>query len=221
MGRSRIRIELVPDGEDFPEARAWRLETDGRDVGRLRAARADGDVSIHVEVAPDARRRGVARVAVGRVLGMAPWGAEVRYVAVLAPDDLAGAALARALGFRESDVPQGAAADDADDADDRAGRRLWVRPAPRPRAAADDIARFLDASGRIDRYPLRAADRGELLQWVAARALPAGVVLAERRVNELLAPYAPGEDVAALRRHLVDHGLVDRTASGSEYVRTV
>lgn len=36
-------------------------------------------------------------------------------------------------------------------------------------------------------------------------------------MNERLAPFAPGGDVAVLRRYLVDHGLLERTPSGSEY----
>jgi len=216
MGRARIRIDLVADGGGSPDTRRWRIQEEGSDVGRLRADHHGGDVTIHVEVVSEARGRGVARVAVGRLLGMAPWGADVRYVAVLDPTDVAAAALAHALGFQPVDLQPDDLPLDGVPPD---GGRVWTRPAPRPRAAAGDITRFLDASGRIDRYPLRAGDRRELLEWVAGRALPAGAVLDEKRVNEALAPYAPGGDVAVLRRYLVDHGLVVRTASGSEYVR--
>lgn len=220
MSRSRIRLDLVPDHGDSPDDRTWRLRTGGTEVGRLRAVHLGDDVTIDVHVDPDQRRRGIARVAVGRLLGMAPWGADVRYVAALDPADAAAGALARALGFRRDGGPDGDGPDgDGPDGDGRAVRDLWVRAAPRPRAAADDVTRFLDASGRIDRYPLRGGDRRELLAWVAGRALPAGVVLDEKRVNELLTPYAPGGDVAVLRRYLVDHGLVSRTASGSAYLR--
>ena len=221
MARARIRIDLVPDGESSPDTRRWRVQEEGSDVGRLRADHRDGDVTIHVEVVTEARGRGVARVAVGRLLGMAPWGPDVRYVAVLDPTDVAAVALAHALAFRPEDLQP----DDLQSVDLQLGgsppdsHRVWTRPAPRPRAAAGDITRFLDASGRIDRYPLRAGDRRELLEWVAERSLPVGAVLDERRVNEALAPFAPGGDVAVLRRYLVDHGLVARTASGSEYVR--
>ena len=75
--------------------------------------------------------------------------------------------------------------------------------------------RFLDADGRIDRYPLRSADRLELLAWIAARALSPGEVLTEKELSERLGRYTG--DVAALRRHLVDADLLERTRSGSQY----
>jgi hypothetical protein len=43
-------------------------------------------------------------------------------------------------------------------------------------------------------------------------------VLSEKELNERLEPFS--SDVAVLRRHLVDHGLVERTRSGSEYALT-
>lgn len=76
-------------------------------------------------------------------------------------------------------------------------------------------ARHLDGSGRITRYPVREADRIELLGWVASEAFRVDDVLSERAVNERLAVFT--DDVALLRRHLVDHGLLERTRSGSEY----
>lgn len=81
------------------------------------------------------------------------------------------------------------------------------------------VDRFLDAEGRIDRYPIGAADRREVLAWVVARALEVDEVLTESEINERLEPYAPGGDVAVLRRYLVDHELLERTRSGSEYAR--
>lgn len=88
-----------------------------------------------------------------------------------------------------------------------------------PRATRSGAERFLDPAGRIDRYPQRADDRCELLRWVADAALPHGTVWTERDVNDLLAPLAPGGDVAVLRRYLVDHGLLARTRTGSAYTR--
>ena len=77
--------------------------------------------------------------------------------------------------------------------------------------------RFVDGEGRIDRYPVQHGDRQALLEWVAARAFTAEDVLTERDVNERLEPFAPRGDVAVLRRYLVDHGVIERTRSGSEY----
>lgn len=201
MPSARIHLELIP----HVDATTWTLRVDGIDVGVLRGTVRGGDVELFVEVDESARRRGVARAAVGRLLGSAPWGHDVRYVAEVDAGDESAAALARRLGFTPEDAGG-------------AGPR-WSRAAPRARAAADDIARFLDGDGRIDRYPLRSSDRRTLLSWVAARALPHGVVLDEAEVNARLEPYAPAGDVAVLRRYLVDHGFVERTRSGSEYVR--
>jgi hypothetical protein len=86
---------------------------------------------------------------------------------------------------------------------------------PRPTG----VYRFLDADGRIDRYPVGETDRRDLLAWVASQALEVSEVLTEDEVNDRLEPYAPGGDVAVLRRYLVDHELLERTRSGSEYAR--
>lgn len=83
------------------------------------------------------------------------------------------------------------------------------------RARPTGIERFLDADGRIDRYPSGQADRDELLHWVAERVLTPGEVIGERDVTERLSRFSG--DPAALRRYLVDAGLLERTRSGSEY----
>lgn len=53
--------------------------------------------------------------------------------------------------------------------------------------------------------------------WVVERAFGAEEVLDESDTNERLARFTG--DVAALRRYLVDAGLLERTRSGSEYAR--
>ncbi len=85
--------------------------------------------------------------------------------------------------------------------------------APRPTGPE----RFFDADGRIDRYPTGAADRLALLSLVVSRAVPRGEVLTETQLGEALSRFAT--DVAALRRHLVDASLLERTPTGSEYAR--
>lgn len=177
---------------------SWRLVVDGVDAGMLDATRTATDVVLALEVAAEYEDRGVAHGAIGRVLGSAPWGADVTYALAPGSSDSVLSA-AQSAAFRRDDDG------------------VWRRAAPRPRAGADDITRFLDATGRIDRYPLRSAQRRELLAWVAARAFSPTDVLTEPEVNARLEPYAPGGDVAVLRRYLVDHGLLERTASGSEY----
>jgi hypothetical protein len=87
--------------------------------------------------------------------------------------------------------------------------------AEEPRLRRTGPQRFLDGAGRIDRYPVQAAERLELLRWVASQAFAPGDVLTEKETNERLAPFT--DDVAALRRYLIDAELLERTRSGSEY----
>lgn len=86
--------------------------------------------------------------------------------------------------------------------------------AAQPVAVERGIERYL-RDGRIDRYPSNAAERRELLEVVARRALRPGEALSEQEINGRLAAFA--DDVALLRRRLVDEGLVERTRSGSSY----
>lgn len=90
--------------------------------------------------------------------------------------------------------------------------RELLEAAPAPRATG--VERFLDGE-RIRQWPARPADRLALLRWVATRALSAGEIVDEQAVNERLARFS--DDTTLLRRHLVDHGLVERRSDGSEY----
>ncbi|MDZ8200563.1 DUF2087 domain-containing protein [Microbacterium sp. SSW1-59] len=89
---------------------------------------------------------------------------------------------------------------------------LAAAPAP-PKPTG--LARFFDAGGRIAVYPSNPQVRAELLSWVAPSVLDPGEVLSEQQFNARLSGHA--HDVAILRRHLVDHGLIERTPSGTEY----
>lgn len=88
---------------------------------------------------------------------------------------------------------------------------LAASPVP-PRPSGPE--RYL-RDGRIDRYPAAQGERAELLALVASRAFRSGEVLTEAEVNERLATFH--DDVAVLRRYLVDFGLLVRTRSGSSY----
>lgn len=79
---------------------------------------------------------------------------------------------------------------------------------------ATGVERFL-RDGAIDTYPANQAERRELLEWVVGRAIRPGEVLDEREIGERLRPFH--EDVAVLRRYLVDAGLLERTRSGTAY----
>lgn len=92
-----------------------------------------------------------------------------------------------------------------------------LRDAPhRPRPTGID--RFLDAHGRIARFPSAAADRSALLEHVAGAVLASSETVDEAQLGERLQRF--GDDTALLRRQLVDAGLLARTASGSSYSRT-
>jgi hypothetical protein len=104
--------------------------------------------------------------------------------------------------------------DDADGARfDESAVRGILNEAPVTKVTGAE--RYLDGDGRIDRYPVRDVDRVELFAWIAARAFRPADVLTEQQVNERLAPFT--DDVAVLRRYLVDYELLERTRSGSEY----
>ena len=77
------------------------------------------------------------------------------------------------------------------------------------------VDRFLTAEGRIDRYPAKPDDRAALLRHVIAGSLQPGEVVTEAELNNRLARFA--DDVATLRRYLVDHQLVERRADGTQY----
>lgn len=79
------------------------------------------------------------------------------------------------------------------------------------------IERFLDGE-RIRQYPANLEERGKLLAWVAGNVFMTDEVLEEREVNRRLLPYS--EDVAVLRRYLVDYQLVERRSDGTEYALT-
>ncbi|RZT62349.1 hypothetical protein EV140_0871 [Microcella alkaliphila] len=85
-------------------------------------------------------------------------------------------------------------------------------------AAREGVDRFL-VDGRIAQYPANPDARRELLTEVARRAIRPDEVLDEPAINERLAAFS--DDVAVLRRYLVNHELLERRADGSEYARVV
>jgi hypothetical protein len=101
-------------------------------------------------------------------------------------------------------------------ADGRVGAdafRAALAAAPAP-VRPTGVERYL-REGRIDRYPASQSERRDLLALIASRAFRTGEVLTEAEVNERLAAFH--DDVAVLRRYLVDFELLVRTRSGSSY----
>jgi hypothetical protein len=85
-----------------------------------------------------------------------------------------------------------------------------------PTVARKGVDRFT-RDGRIAQYPVRADDLLELLMWARDRAVPESGELSERELGDRLTALT--SDVAALRRYLVDAGLVARDADGGRYWR--
>ncbi|MEA4945102.1 MAG: DUF2087 domain-containing protein [Propionicimonas sp.] len=86
---------------------------------------------------------------------------------------------------------------------------------PRPEGAE----RFLSPSGRLIGLPSRPGDRQELLRLIATRVLVVGEVVTEKELGERLAAF--DDDVATLRRLLVEAELLERTPTGTEYALVV
>jgi hypothetical protein len=95
-----------------------------------------------------------------------------------------------------------------------AGARAAAEAAPAPAPLSDDPAEdaVLSAfvrNGRLTSIPAQRSKRLVVLDHLV-RVFEAGVRYPEREVNALLAVWHP--DVAALRRYLVDEGLLTREA---------
>lgn len=87
----------------------------------------------------------------------------------------------------------------------------------------DSSARRFLVHGRVETYPRKRADRLELLHFLAgevfehARPPEPGLrpVLTEKELTTRLAGFTA--DPAAIRRYLVDEGIVARDAAGTRY----
>jgi|SRR5690625_4103410 len=94
--------------------------------------------------------------------------------------------------------------------------RLLAAPRPeRPKG----VERFFTGRGTIDRYPAKAKERRELLELIAQRTVEEGEVVPETVLNDRLSAFS--DDTATLRRYMVDHKILERTPSGSEYARAI
>lgn len=98
--------------------------------------------------------------------------------------------------------------------DDTALRALLAERPPAPTG----VDRWL-RDGRIDSWPADADDREELLAWAVDRVIAPDERLDERTVTDRSAELT--RDPLRLRRALVDAGLVEREADGTDYRRAV
>lgn len=95
--------------------------------------------------------------------------------------------------------------------------------APPPPAVVDSklvkrLAGYFDDEGFFSRWPGKHSHRAACM-WVVWSWLPAGGVLSEREISQLLETRHSFGDAALLRRWLVDYGMVQRTPDGREYRR--
>ncbi|WP_316862557.1 DUF2087 domain-containing protein [uncultured Cohaesibacter sp.] len=106
-------------------------------------------------------------------------------------------------------------------ADHEAQQRL-ITPAPQAETVdhllIERTLRHFDGSTSLKRWPAKASQRTLCLWWLWS-LFPSRAELPEQEVNRLLKSHIAFEDHAILRRALVDHQLVSRTADGSAYRR--
>lgn len=74
-----------------------------------------------------------------------------------------------------------------------------------------ELAPFFDRDGAMISMPRKEAKRIRLLEWLVTQ-LPAGATLTEIQMNAELRPIF--DDVAMLRRYLVDYRLIERPEPG-------
>ncbi|RAX49227.1 DUF2087 domain-containing protein [Arthrobacter sp. AQ5-05] len=103
------------------------------------------------------------------------------------------------------------------DGDGAVDNRLFARvlASGARKAPKEGTDRFLDAAGRIDRYPKNLEERLGLLRVVAGKVMVHGQQLTEVELTARLAEFT--DNPVLLRRYLVDHGMLLRQPDGSVY----
>jgi len=76
------------------------------------------------------------------------------------------------------------------------------------------IQTFCDEQGRIKQFPAQQKKFEAILRYVAREFKP-GHRYTEKQVNEILSAFS--EDVASLRRGLIEYMIMDREGGGGEY----
>jgi hypothetical protein len=75
---------------------------------------------------------------------------------------------------------------------------------------------LFDKAGKVARWPSKAAERKEVLDWLAAFFEP-GRVYAEREVNDILNAHHTFGDWALLRRELFESRRLERNPRLGHY----
>lgn len=76
---------------------------------------------------------------------------------------------------------------------------------------------YLNADGSIREIPINQAPKLQVILDYLLQFFSTGVIYTEREVNTILRRYH--EDVAGLRRDLIDAGMLERKSDGSQYWR--
>ena len=98
-----------------------------------------------------------------------------------------------------------------------ANKRATYVPAPDPDAGTRKVlAAHLNADGTIRQIPVHLSKLRIILNYLVSAFTP-GVDYTEKEVNAVLRRFH--EDTAALRRYLVEAGLLARESDGSRYWR--
>ena len=95
------------------------------------------------------------------------------------------------------------------------------RPAPAKQVDNKRLYRAMrafDENGIMIRWPKQTAVQG-LCLWAFWARIPARIDLTEKQINAVLKSGHSFGDHALLRRSLIDHRLVARTADGAAYTR--
>lgn len=93
--------------------------------------------------------------------------------------------------------------------------RTGANPPTDPASLEYKVMRaFTDGAGRITAFPVQAKKHRALMEYVATAFEP-GKRYTERQVNTILERF--NEDVAMMRRSLVDLGIMDREGGGGLY----
>ncbi|NLE80827.1 MAG: metalloregulator ArsR/SmtB family transcription factor [Rhodococcus sp.] len=93
--------------------------------------------------------------------------------------------------------------------------RTGAHPSTDPKTLQYKVMRaFTDGAGRITAFPVQAKKHKALMEYVAT-AFEHGTRYTEQQVNTILERF--NEDVAYMRRSLVDLGFMDREGGGGLY----
>jgi hypothetical protein len=76
---------------------------------------------------------------------------------------------------------------------------------------------YLNADGSIRELPINQAPKLQVILNYLLQFFSTGVIYTEKEVNTILRRY--NEDVAGLRRDLIDRGMLERKSDGSQYWR--